>query len=151
MSSNTLYLTACKMVHLRRKCSIFSSSSPHSWHMVSTWFWLNRAILACKIYCPLTTFNFIGIRFASLQVLILFWYRSMDVVYLVCIFLYWGNLYSYIILTFQSYNFSNNYLLVHIIVSSIAILYMVILITNIFLENIVTRTRYLSAYGTKWS
>jgi hypothetical protein len=52
----------------------------------------------------------------------------MDVVYLVCIFLYWGNLYSYIILTFQSYTFSNNYLLVHIIVSSIDILYMVILI-----------------------
>jgi hypothetical protein len=25
---------------------------------------------------------------------ILFWYKSMDVVYLVCIFLYWGNLYS---------------------------------------------------------
>jgi hypothetical protein len=51
MSSNALYLTACKMVHLRRKCSIFSSSSPHtcSWHMVSTWFWLNRALLACKI------------------------------------------------------------------------------------------------------
>jgi hypothetical protein len=58
--------TACKMVHLRRKCSIFSSSSPHSWHMVSTWFWLNRVLLACKIYCPLTTFNFIGILFASL-------------------------------------------------------------------------------------
>jgi hypothetical protein len=46
MSSNTLYLTTCKMVHLRRKCSIFSSSSPQSWHMVSTWFWLNRALLA---------------------------------------------------------------------------------------------------------
>ena len=59
-------LIACTMVHWRRKCSIFSSSSPHSWHLVSTWFWLNRALLACKMYCPLMTFNFIGILFASL-------------------------------------------------------------------------------------
>jgi hypothetical protein len=143
MSSNTLYLTACKMVHLRRKCSIFPL--PH--HIVDIWYlpgfdyielyWARRR-LAFKdinsnswftevkslmwkydlpeIYwlleSPYTKYQWkkpILLEFYLRLLLILFWYRSMDVVYLVCIFLYWGNLYSYIILTFQSYTFSNNY------------------------------------------